>query len=231
MEYLFCSSKSTSNRLSLRCIYSSYHPSLVQTCLMDTLWKLWPEMAAYGHRAAQFVDILGYVTVSSRDLLAQRPELKQTVCQQAIGQLNGLNGLLARHPSAHIYTQLASLVNFDGYYLESEPCSVCNNPELPNSTMKLMAMKSEVRYSPNAMFVKLKSSFAISQFTISIADIKKSKMVCVWGGGRWATHTPCVVSYSICHFVVWLWSRGGMYNNVTSCTIPSPPLPPPLPPG
>lgn len=192
MEYLFCSSKSTSNQLSLRCIYSSYLPFLVQTCLMDTLWKLWPEMAAYGHRAAQFVDILGYVTVSSRDLLAQRPELKQTVCQQAIGQLNGLNGLLARHPSAHIYTQLASLVNFDGYYLESEPCSVCNNPELPNSTMKLMAMKSEVRYSPNAMFVKLKSSFAISQFTISIADIKKSKMVCVcvgWGE-RWATHTP-----------------------------------------
>ena len=152
-------------------------PSVPQMCLMETLWKLWPEMAAYGHRAAQFVDILGYVTVSSRDLLSQRPELKQAVCQQAIGQLSRLNKLLAWHPSAHIYTQLATLVNFDGYYLESEPCSVCNNPELPNSSMKLMAVKSEVRYSPYAMFVKLKGSFSISQFTISIADIKKSKMV------------------------------------------------------
>ena len=163
--------------------------SVPQMCLMEMLWKLWPEMAAYGHRAAQFVDILGYVTVSSRDLLPQRPELKQAVCQQAIGQLSRLNELLAWHPSAHIYTQLATLVNFDGYYLESEPCSVCNNPELPNSNMKLMAVKSEVRYSPNAMFVKLKGSFSISQFTISIADIKKSKMVGRARGGASLTNS------------------------------------------
>ena len=160
-------------------------------CLVETLWKLWPEMAAYGHRAAQFVDILGYVTVSSKELLAQRPELKQAVCQQAIAQLSRLNKLLAWHPSAHIYTQLASLVNFDGYYLESEPCSVCNNPELPNSNMKLMAVKSEVRYSPNAMFVKLKGSFSISQFTITIADIKKSKMVGVQGAGCMVLCVSC----------------------------------------
>lgn len=26
---------------------------------------------------------------------------------------------------------LQGLVDFDGYYLESDPCLVCNNPEVP----------------------------------------------------------------------------------------------------
>lgn len=28
-------------------------------------------------------------------------------------------------------SQLTGLVDFDGYYLESDPCLVCNNPEVP----------------------------------------------------------------------------------------------------
>ena len=28
-------------------------------------------------------------------------------------------------------SMLAGLVEFDGFYLESDPCLVCNNPEVP----------------------------------------------------------------------------------------------------
>lgn len=29
------------------------------------------------------------------------------------------------------FSTLSGLVEFDGYYLESDPCLVCNNPEVP----------------------------------------------------------------------------------------------------
>ena len=132
-------------------------------------------MPTYGLRATQFVDILGYLTISMKGTLTL--ERKLHIAQEAICQLKNQNRLLTEHPNAHIYAQLAGLVNFDGYYLESEPCFICTNPELPNSSLKLMGIKGEVRYSPNAMFVKLKNSYSISQFTILISDIKRSKMV------------------------------------------------------
>lgn len=31
----------------------------------------------------------------------------------------------------YFYSMLQGLVDFDGYYLESDPCLVCNNPEVP----------------------------------------------------------------------------------------------------
>lgn len=30
-----------------------------------------------------------------------------------------------------LFRMLSGFVEFDGYYLESDPCLVCNNPEVP----------------------------------------------------------------------------------------------------
>lgn len=40
------------------------------------------------------------------------------------------NKVLANHPNSYLYRTLGSLVDVEGYYLESEPCLVCNDPEL-----------------------------------------------------------------------------------------------------
>ena len=48
---------------------------------------------------------------------------------EVLRQQNGI--ICATHPNANIYTMLSSLVEFDGFYLESDPCLVCNNPEVP----------------------------------------------------------------------------------------------------
>ena len=51
---------------------------------------------------------------------------------KAVDVLRQQNGIIcATHPNANIYTMLSSLVEFDGFYLESDPCLVCNNPEVP----------------------------------------------------------------------------------------------------
>jgi len=36
-----------------------------QEALLDLLWKLWPQLPAYGRKAAQFVDLLGYFSLKT----------------------------------------------------------------------------------------------------------------------------------------------------------------------
>ena len=51
--------------------------------------------------------------------------------------------------------------------------------------MKLQSLKSEIRYTPNMILVKLVGSHAISQILLRISDIKRTKMVragTVWSG-------------------------------------------------
>ena len=43
--------------------------------------------------------------------------------------------------------------------------------------MKLYSIKSEVRYSPTMILVKLVGSYTLSQVSIRISDIKRTKMV------------------------------------------------------
>ena len=63
--------------------------------------------------------------------------MQESLCQlyveRAVSLLKKQNTALSSHPNAHIYSQLRSLVDFDGFYLESEPCLVCNDPEVQSS--------------------------------------------------------------------------------------------------
>ena len=63
--------------------------------------------------------------------------LQDSLCrsyvERAVSLLKKQNSLLSSHPNSHIYSQLRSLVDFDGFYLESEPCLVCNDPEIQSS--------------------------------------------------------------------------------------------------
>lgn len=62
--------------------------------------------------------------------------------EQAVSVLHTQNQLLSHHPNATLYAHLAQFVELDGFYLESEPCLVCNNPEVPFSSIKLSSIKA-----------------------------------------------------------------------------------------
>lgn len=61
--------------------------------------------------------------------------------EKSVKMLRTQNQVLSQHPNASLYTQLSQYVELDGYYLESDPCLVCNNPELPMSSIKLSSIK------------------------------------------------------------------------------------------
>lgn len=76
------------------------------------------------------MDVLGYCSISSIEVLNS-----DTMCSHMVSEamqlLKRQNSVIAALPNSHVYSQLSSLVDFDGYYLESEPCMVCNDPETP----------------------------------------------------------------------------------------------------
>ena len=42
-----------------------------QENLVRLLWQQWPAMSSCGHKAAQFVDLLGFLTISAPQVLAK----------------------------------------------------------------------------------------------------------------------------------------------------------------
>lgn len=52
----------------LHCLYK-YSSRADQVSLVEALWEQWPSMPNHGHKAAQFVDLLGYLTISTPPVL------------------------------------------------------------------------------------------------------------------------------------------------------------------
>ncbi|KAM5132251.1 E3 ubiquitin-protein ligase UBR4 [Mantella aurantiaca] len=144
-----------------------------QELLLDLMWSIWPELPAYGRKAAQFVDLLGYFSLKT----PQTEKKFKEYSQKAVEILRTQNHILTNHPNSNIYNTLSGLVEFDGYYLESDPCLVCNNPEVPFCNIKLSSIKVDTRYTTTQQVVKLIGSHTISKVTVKIGDLKRTKMV------------------------------------------------------
>ncbi|XP_069096233.1 E3 ubiquitin-protein ligase UBR4 isoform X5 [Pleurodeles waltl] len=144
-----------------------------QELLLDLMWSIWPELPAYGRKAAQFVDLLGYFSLKT----PQTEKKFKEYSQKAVEILRTQNHSLTKHPNSNIYNTLSGLVEFDGYFLESDPCLVCNNPEVPLSNIKLSSIKVDTRYTTTQQVVKLIGSHTISKVTVKIGDLKRTKMV------------------------------------------------------
>ncbi|XP_054720473.1 E3 ubiquitin-protein ligase UBR4-like [Uloborus diversus] len=176
-----------------------------QETLLDMMWKLWPRLPAFGRRAAQFVDLLGYFTLN----MSQQEKEKDYI-EKGLEILHQQNQLLMNHPNSNIYNSLQGLVEFDGYYLESEPCLVCNNPEVPYTNIKLSAIKVDSRFTTTTQIVKLIGSHTISKITLRIGDLKRNKMV----------HTLNIYyNNRSVQSVVELKNRPWIWNKAKKCTL------------
>ena len=169
-------SNSSSHRWSAHSlIYNLYKnfSTHQQETLLDILWSLWPKLPSFGKKASQFVDLLGYFTLKGNC----SDDKEREFSDKAMTVLRQQNQHLFHHPNSNLYNSLQSLVEFDGYYLESEPCLVCNNPEVNYLNMKLSSIKVDSRFTTTTQIVKLVGSHTISKITLRISDIKRSKMV------------------------------------------------------
>eukprot|EP00298_Acanthocystis_sp_HF-20_P013984 c20589_g2_i1.p1 GENE.c20589_g2_i1~~c20589_g2_i1.p1 ORF type:complete len:208 (-),score=82.35 c20589_g2_i1:599-1222(-) len=81
------------------------------------------------------------------------------------------------HQNAQTYKVLSNLLSMDGYFLDSPGCSVCSNPEVPYTTVKLETLKQETKFTDSAQIVLLDGHHEILSFTISVSEVRKPKFV------------------------------------------------------
>lgn len=156
---------------------------LLLTCLLDKV----PVLPSYGHNIVEYTDLLTWLLAkgdSENDTKANSEEanivqtcLTGDVVKRIFGALCAQNELLANHPNSRIYNTLTSLVEFDGYYLESEPCLACSSPEVPYTRMKLDSLKAETKFTDNRILVKCVGSHTIQSVMMNVHDARRSKSV------------------------------------------------------
>ncbi len=135
-----------------------------QEQLYDILIQLWPDaMTAYGGKAAQYVDLIGYIVIklssanqtNGTEAYNGNNRLKEFL-HKIIEIFQNQNLLLATHPNSTIYNTLETLLNdFEGLYLESDPCFICNNIETPIVSFKLNTIKADSRFTTNQQIFKV----------------------------------------------------------------------------
>ncbi|XP_008230303.1 PREDICTED: auxin transport protein BIG [Prunus mume] len=178
---------SSSVRAEAKCVlFGVWHhakQSFKETMMMALLQKI-KCLPMYGQNIVEYTELVTWLLGKVPDISSKQQSselvdrcLTPDVIRCIFETLHSQNELLANHPNSRIYNTLSGLVEFDGYYLESEPCVACSSPEVPYSRMKLESLKSETKFTDNRIIVKCTGSYTIQTVTMNVHDARKSKSV------------------------------------------------------
>ncbi|XP_077214481.1 auxin transport protein (BIG) [Tasmannia lanceolata] len=174
-------------RVEAKCVlYGIWHhgkQSFKEILLMALLQKV-KCLPMYGQNIVEYTELLTWLLGKVPDANSKQQDaelatrcLTSDVVKRIFETLHSQNEQLANHPNSRIYNTLSGLVEFDGYYLESEPCVACSCPEVPYSRIKLESLKSETKFTDNRIIVKCTGSYTIQTVTMNVHDARKSKSV------------------------------------------------------
>ncbi|KAF2077723.1 hypothetical protein CYY_000970 [Polysphondylium violaceum] len=170
------------NSLDLRTNASNFMFYLWKACNTEQrlfinrmFWSKLETIVSYGKNANEFMELLTYF-INEIDPQAWKDQYEE-FSYTFVNSFKSQNKTILNHPNSQIYNSLSYILDFDGYYLEAEPCLVCNNPEVPYNTFRLDILKQEVKYTESAQLVKFHSVFNIQKLHIQLHDAKKGKMI------------------------------------------------------
>eukprot|EP01119_Soliformovum_irregulare_P005782 TRINITY_DN1752_c0_g1_i5.p1 TRINITY_DN1752_c0_g1~~TRINITY_DN1752_c0_g1_i5.p1 ORF type:complete len:4545 (-),score=1275.14 TRINITY_DN1752_c0_g1_i5:38-13672(-) len=145
--------------------------------LFSVVAHITPRLPDFGRNAQEFVSLLSFILSSSPASLEATTEVSRTLISTLVNTLSQQSVVLANHPNSHLYRMLSEYLEFDGYYLESEPCLVCNDPELPWFHVKMDTLRAETKFTDSTQIIKFRTSYLIQSVTLFVSDIKKANMV------------------------------------------------------
>lgn len=163
-----------------------YHgKQLFKETMLAVLLQKVNVLPMYGQNIMEYIDLMtGLLGKVTSDVITKQSEtelvgrcLTSDVVNCIFETLHAQNELIANHPNSRIYNTLSSLVEFEGYYLESDPCVACSCPETPYSRLKLESLKAETKFTDNRIIVKCTGSYTIQAVTMNVHDARKSKSV------------------------------------------------------
>ncbi|KAK8717695.1 hypothetical protein V6N13_044953 [Hibiscus sabdariffa] len=186
IDYFLLEWNSSSVRVEAKdVLYGVWHHgkhSFKETVLAALLQKF-KCLPLYGQNIVEYTELVTVLLGEFPDKSSKQQTeivdrcLTLDVIRSLFETLRSQNELIANHPNSRIYNTLSPLVEFDGYYLESEPCVACSSPEVPYSRMKLESLKSETKFTDNRIIVKCTGSYTIQTVTMNVHDARKSKSV------------------------------------------------------
>ncbi|CAF3538830.1 unnamed protein product [Rotaria sp. Silwood1] len=147
----------------------------LQDYIFDILINLWSTISYYGQKSFQYIDLLGYIIIKNKDDKRTNEFLPKLELM-----LKSENQLLLNHPNTTIYRRLSTIIDIEqnnGYYFETEPCLVCNNPDIPYQQVKLQTIKLDQRYTTQSHIIKLIQAYSIQKLHIKMSEIKRNKAV------------------------------------------------------
>lgn len=124
----------------------------------------------YGRKSEECLLLFGSISQKSDSVAEQ-------ISKPIFEILKSQNKLFINHPNAFIYETLRNYVEFSGYYLESEPCLVCNDPDTPFTKMRMSDIQSETKFEHSSQYIKFQETYTINEIEINIKDIQRSRMV------------------------------------------------------
>ncbi|XAR51615.1 Ubiquitin--protein ligase [Bertholletia excelsa] len=178
---------SSSVRTEAKCVlYGVWHhgKQAFKETMLSALLHKFKSLPMFGQNIIEYTELVSFLLGKAADNISKQQSTEivdRCLTTDVIGcifeTLHSQNELLANHPNSRIYNTLSGLVEFDGYYLESEPCVACSSPEVPYSRMKLESLKSEMKFTDNRIIVKCTGSYTIQSVTMNVHDARKSKSV------------------------------------------------------
>lgn len=84
---------------------------------------------SFGRNGTQFVELATFIINSLTKKSGAQQGLNEFIAN-IMRTFRQQNDLISNHPNSHVYNTLQGFVDFDGYYLDSQPCLVCNDPGL-----------------------------------------------------------------------------------------------------
>uniref|UniRef100_A0A1D1Y594 Auxin transport protein BIG n=1 Tax=Anthurium amnicola TaxID=1678845 RepID=A0A1D1Y594_9ARAE len=178
---------STNLRAEAKCVlHGVWHhgKKSFKEALLTALLQKVKNVPMYGQNIVEYTELLASLLGKAPDVSEKQHEMElinQCLTPDIVNcifeTLHSQNELLANHPNSRVYSTLSGLVEFDGYYLESEPCVACSCPEVPYSRMKLESLKSETKFTDNRIIVKCTGTYTIQTVTMNVHDARKSRSV------------------------------------------------------
>ncbi|EFA82601.1 hypothetical protein PPL_04293 [Heterostelium album PN500] len=170
------------NALDLRTNTSNFLYYLWKSCndeqkifINRVLWTKLDKVVSYGKNSNEFMELLTYF-INEIDSNKWKDQYNE-FADKFVKSFKTQNNVICNHPNSQIYNSLGTILELDGYYLESEPCLVCNNPEVQYQTYRLDTLKQEVKFTESAQLIKFNGVYSIQKLTINISDIKKARMI------------------------------------------------------
>eukprot|EP00741_Cyanophora_paradoxa_P010481 tig00000158_g10134.t1 len=122
--------------------------------------------------------------VSQSRVVATHPHSHVYRTLRSLVEFDGVSLSLSLSPSRllrlgrlHARKDLELSLALSSYYLESEPCLVCNDPEVPFAHLKLEQARAEVKFTANSMMVRFHSPQTIQSVVFQAHDIRRARML------------------------------------------------------